>query len=66
LIAITAADKLKEIKRELAQRRRVYPRLIEKGSLTREAAARQTEIMDAIAADYEMRAAEEERKGRLI
>jgi hypothetical protein len=66
LIAITAADKLKELKRELAQRRRVYPRLIEKGSLTREAAARQTEIMEAIVADYEARAAEEERQGMLL
>lgn len=65
-MTITTADKLKEIKRELAQRRRVYPRLIEKGSITPEAAARQTEIMQAIADDYEQRAKAEEPQGELI
>jgi hypothetical protein len=65
-MTITTADKLKELKRELAQRRRVYPRLIEKGSLTPQAAARQTEIMQAIAEDYEQRAKAEESQGALL
>lgn len=65
-MTITTADKLKEAKRELAQRRRVYPRLIEKGSLTREAADRQTAIMQAIADDYEARVKAEQPQGSLL
>lgn len=51
-MTFTDADKLKEIRRELAQRKRVYPRLIEKGSLTQAAADRQTAILAAVEADY--------------
>jgi hypothetical protein len=65
-MTITTADKLREAKREVGQRKRVYPRLIEKGSLTREAADRQTAIMQAIVEDYERQAQAEESQGRLI
>jgi hypothetical protein len=48
----TAAEKLKEIERELYWRSKVYPSLIAKGSLSVEAARRQTAILHAIADDY--------------
>lgn len=65
-MTITTADKLKELRRELAQRKRVYPRLIEKGSLTREAADRQCAILLAIIEDYERQAKAEEPQGALL
>jgi hypothetical protein len=48
----TTADKHREVLRELAMRRRLYPRWIEKGTMTAKDAARQIAIMEAIAADY--------------
>ncbi|MGY3588039.1 hypothetical protein [Bradyrhizobium sp. USDA 4350] len=45
-------EKLKEIDRELMQRHRVYRRLIERGKLKRDTAARQIAIMTDIANDY--------------
>jgi len=44
--------KLKELEREIALRRWVYPRLIAKGQLSEQGAARAIEIMRAIADDY--------------
>lgn len=55
----TAEEKLTAARREVLQRKRVYPRLIETGSMTPEKAKFETEIMDAIAADYEKLAAGE-------
>lgn len=49
----TRDEKLREARRELRQRRRVYPRLVQQGKLTRADADRQIAIMEAIAADYE-------------
>ena len=49
---ITNEQKLACIKRELGYRTRVYPRLIENGSMTKEQADRQIGIMQAIADDY--------------
>ncbi|MBY0296416.1 MAG: hypothetical protein K2X71_10305 [Methylobacterium sp.] len=48
----TAADKLRCAERELRQRRRVYPRLVESGRMTPAEADRETACMEAIAADY--------------
>lgn len=52
-------EKLKEIERELAQRRRVYPRLIDSGKMSRAAADRQTAVLEAIRDDYRRKAEEE-------
>jgi hypothetical protein len=49
----TAADKLKEVKRELYMRSKVYPDQIAKNALTQKAAKKQIGIMEAIAADYQ-------------
>lgn len=48
----TAEDKFKEARRELAQRKRVYPRLVAQGSLKQAEADRQIAIMEAIRDDY--------------
>jgi hypothetical protein len=48
----TAADKHREVLRELKMRKRVCPRWVEKGTMTAKDAARQIAIMEAIAADY--------------
>jgi hypothetical protein len=44
-------DKLAELKRELELRRNVYPKLIERGQLSEENAARQIRILEAVVAD---------------
>ena len=49
---ITAHDKLKELEREIAMRRRVYDRFIKEGRMTVPEAARKISIMKAIADDY--------------
>lgn len=48
----TDEEKLNEITRELAMRKKVYPGLIARGSLTMANASRQIDIMRAIANDY--------------
>lgn len=55
---VTIEDKLKEVEREIAQRHRVYPRLIARGTLTKERAAKQIRIMSAIAEDIRNKAKE--------
>ena len=52
-MAYTADQKLKAVEREIAYRRRVFPRLIENGKMSRETAAVQIAIFEAIRADYE-------------
>ncbi len=48
----TAQEKLSEISREIALRRRVYPKQIADGRMTRAEADRHLAIMAAIARDY--------------
>ncbi len=55
--AIYAADKLAEAAREVGQRLRVYPRLVEAGKLTQPKADRQIAVMRAIERDYTTAAA---------
>lgn len=55
---VTLEEKLKEVEREIAQRHRVYPRLIARGTLTKERAAQQIRIMSAVAEDYRNKAKE--------
>lgn len=55
----TAAEKQKCAERELRQRQRVYPRLVESGRMTQAEADRETACMAAIAADYRARASAE-------
>jgi hypothetical protein len=64
-MTVTTADKLKEAKRELAMRKRNYPKWVAAGTLDPEKAARQTAIMEAIAADYEAKAEAEKPQGSL-
>lgn len=48
-------DKLQSLKRELALRKRVYPKLLGEGKMTQQQATHETEIMREIIADYEDR-----------
>jgi hypothetical protein len=52
----TNADKAKCARRELGQRRRVYPRLVEGGKMTQANADREMRLMELIAEDFELRA----------
>jgi hypothetical protein len=51
-MSYTALDKLKEVEREIAQRIRFYPGMVERKTLTMEKATLQIAIMQAIAVDY--------------
>lgn len=61
-MAYTAEQKREAIDRELKFRRRVYPRFIADGRMTKKHADEQIAIFEAIRADY----AEAETKERLI
>lgn len=49
---ITTKDKVEAAEREVAMRKRVYPRWVELGLMNPGRAALQIQIMEAIAADY--------------
>lgn len=55
----TAAEKLKEIVRELYLRNKVYPSLIAKNQMTHKAAKHHIAVMEAIAEDYRENANQE-------
>ena len=57
---ITVDDKIRETKRELAQRAHVYPRMIARNALTQARADNQIAVLRAILADYERQKAERE------
>lgn len=65
-MTITTKDKLQCATRELGMRRRNYPRWIQGGSLTEEAARREIELMTAIVEDYKAKLKEEVGQGELI
>ena len=48
----TNSEKQQAAEREVSQRRHVYPRLIEKGRMTKQLAERQIALMQEIAEDY--------------
>ena len=56
----TARQKMEEADREVAMRRKVYPKQIARGDLSLERANWQIEIMRAIAQDYHRAAIAEE------
>lgn len=49
---VDAATKLAAVEREIAYRRRVYPRLVAEGKMTQRLASLQIDTFVAIAADY--------------
>lgn len=55
----TAEEKLEAIRREIKQRRHVYPRLIEQKKISKKFADTQIEIMRSIEADYLLLASKE-------
>jgi hypothetical protein len=62
----TARDKQRAAAREVAQRQRVYPRLIEAGKMKQSDADLQIAIMSAMEADYRKAADAEDQAGRLL
>lgn len=58
---ITYGEKRAAAEREVKQRRRVYPRLVESRRMTQQQADRETAIMEAIAEDYRELEQKEER-----
>lgn len=62
----TARDKQRAAAREVAQRQRVYPRLIDSGKMKQADADLQLAIMTAIEADYRKQADAEDQAGRLL
>jgi len=48
----SALEKLSEIEREIAMRRRVYPALIAKGTLTQRQASTRLDTLLQVASDY--------------
>lgn len=56
--AFSNAEKLAEVEREIAQRKRVYARLVAQGKLRQATADKQMEIMCDIARDYRNKAKE--------
>lgn len=62
----TARQKQQAAAREVAQRQRVYPRLVEAGKMKRTDADKQIAIMSDIESDYRQRADAEERAERLL
>jgi hypothetical protein len=63
---ITAHDKLKCVERELALRRKVYPRWISEGRMTHRDARYELDVMAEIAEDYRKLAEDEDKEGRLL
>lgn len=57
--SFTNEEKLECIRREIKQRERVYPRLIENRKITKDFADRQMMLMRSIERDYEQQAAGE-------
>ena len=57
LFGISHHDKMMAAQRELDMRRRVYPRRVEEGKMTQDAASRQIALMQAIVDDYAIIAA---------
>jgi hypothetical protein len=53
LAHFTAEQKYKEALREVAMRKRLYPKWVQKGQMTEMDAAAKIAIMQAIATDYE-------------
>lgn len=51
-MSFTKQAKLRAVRREIRQRRRVYPRLIASGKMTQQEADAEIAVMEAIAADY--------------
>lgn len=62
----TSRQKQQAAAREVAQRQRVYPRLVEAGKMKQADSDLQIAIMSAIELDYRQRADAEDAAGRLL
>jgi hypothetical protein len=53
LLPVELLEKIACVRREIEQRKRVYPRLIAQGKMSHQKAAREIETMQEILRDYE-------------
>lgn len=65
-MTVSAHDKWKCCERELAMRKRVYPKWIASGKMTHREARYEIDVMTEIAADYQRLADQEEQEERLL
>jgi hypothetical protein len=65
-MAFTDLDKLKAVTREVAMRRRVYPRFVAEHRMTQEGADREIAIMVEIAEDYGIKVADQQPELELV
>jgi hypothetical protein len=65
-VRFTARQKQQAAAREVSQRQRVYPRLVDAGRLKHAEAERQIAVMQSIEADYRKLAEAEDAAGRLL
>jgi hypothetical protein len=56
---VPTASKVSVLKREIAVRKNVYPKLVARNEMEQQEADYQIEVMEAILADYERRAKDE-------
>ena len=59
-MSYTTATKIRALKRELAMRRRVYPRRVKAGKMSQAEANRQIAVFEEILQDYEQEKTERE------
>jgi hypothetical protein len=52
-MSVTREDKIRELKVEMALRKRVYPNLVKRKKLTQEQALRRMQVLQSIINDYE-------------
>lgn len=65
-MTISAADKLRCAKRELAMRHYIYPQWVSKGRMKQSEAEREIVLMEAIVKDYQDDVEFEEGQGKLL
>lgn len=63
---ITTHEKMKCCERELAMRKRVYPRWVAAGKMTHREARYELDVMAAMLADYAVQTEAEEQEERLL
>lgn len=63
---ISTSEKVKEIKRELETRKRLFPTWVLQGRISQNIANKRILILEEILQEYEQRLAEEDKQGRLF
>ena len=62
----TTKEKLKELRRELNMRKRVYPVWVMQGKMKQDVSDKQMKILEEIIVDYEEKEKQEDKQGVLL